>query len=129
MVRFRDRGCFFSTEVPFWVDDKRATNSLPVLPGPMEEAMAPMPDMAPMTRTMVRVVRAGAVNRAPFGRRWMSWRSLGRRTALSSSVRSLIRIRLAVVRDLGWRIVGRKRDGDMLLRGKRDYWQNKGEKE
>jgi hypothetical protein len=59
----------------------------------------------------------------------MSRRSLGRRTVLSSSVRSLIRIRLAMVRDLGWRIVGRKRDVDMLLRGDRDYWQNKCEKE
>ena len=52
-----------------------------------------------------------------------------RRTALSSGVRSLIRLRLAMVRDLGRRIVSRKRDVDMLLRGDRDHRQNKCEKE
>src|ERR1700722_4065674 len=128
MVRLRGRGCLFSTKVPFWVDDKRTTKSLPVLPRPMEKAVAAVSDVAPMKRTMVRVARAGTFDSTTFGRRRMSRRSLGRRmsrrslgrgTALSTAAPTLIRMRLAMVRDLGWRIVGRKRDVDMLLRGNR----------
>jgi hypothetical protein len=129
MVRFRGRGCFFSTEVPFWVDDKRTTKSLPVLPGPMEKAVAAMSDVAPMRWPVVRVAGAGTFNSPPFGRRWMSRRNLGRRMALSSGARRLIRMRLAMVRDFGRRIVGRKRDVDMLLRVNRGHWQNNCEKE
>src|ERR1700675_707057 len=129
MVRLGDRRHYFPAQVSLRVDDDQSMQSLTVLPRPTEKTVASRARTAP--RMVVRVALVlGTVNGVPFARRMRLPGNFRRWTTLSSgSARRLIRVRLTAMRHRWWRVVGGERNVHMLLRGNREPWQHKDEKE